>query len=182
MIRTKGEAGSGDIVEAVRHRRLMTRGIHLVQEMDHDELTKVTHHVTQRYTALDVRVFETLGVQRTPQAGAMGIPPDEIHGLVHDVLSDVHRLGRLPVVDFTAGGIATPADAALMMQMGSDGVFVGSGIFKSGDPARRAQAIVEATTHFDDAARVAEVSKDLGEPMVGRSVGELEIRLAERGL
>jgi pyridoxal 5'-phosphate synthase pdxS subunit len=90
-------------------------------------------------------------------------------------------MGRLPVVDFTAGGIATPADAALMMQMGSDGVFVGSGIFKSGEPAKRAKAIVEATTHFDDAALVGEVSKELGEPMVGRSFDELTTKLAERG-
>ena len=101
---------------------------------------------------------------------------------VRDVLGEIRERGRLPVVDFTAGGIATPADAALMMQMGSDGVFVGSGIFKSGNPEQRARAIVEATTHFDKPEIVAEVSENLGEPMVGRNMDEIEVKLASRGI
>ncbi len=149
MIRSKGEAGTGDVVEAVRHIRSITGEIRALQAMDPDEL----------YTrAKDLQAPLAL-VQETA------------------------RLGRLPVVLFTAGGVATPADAALMMQLGSDGVFVGSGIFKSGDPAKRARAVVEAVTHFEDAAKIAEVSKGLGEAMVGRSaksIPEAEL-LAGRG-
>jgi pyridoxal 5'-phosphate synthase pdxS subunit len=114
-------------------------------------------------------------------AAFAGLTYEDLLGNIRSVLAEVRTLGRLPVVDFTAGGIATPADAAHMMQMGSDGVFVGSGIFKSGDPKKRAKAIVEATTHFDDAKLIGEISKELGEPMVGRSADELDVRLAERG-
>jgi len=149
MIRSKGEAGTGDVVEAVRHIRSITGEIRQLQAMDPDEL----------YT----RAKEL----QAPLA----------------LVQETARLGRLPVVLFTAGGVATPADAALMMQLGSDGVFVGSGIFKSGDPAKRARACVEAVTHFRDAAKIAEVSKGLGEAMVGRSaksIPEAEL-LAGRG-
>jgi pyridoxal 5'-phosphate synthase pdxS subunit len=149
MIRTKGEAGTGNVVEAVRHMRSVMDDIRRVQNMPDDEL------------------FAT--------AKELGAP--------YELVKEVHDLGRLPVVMFTAGGIATPADAALMMQLGADGVFVGSGIFKSEDPDRRARAIVRATTHFNDPAIIAEVSRGLGEPMRGLEIGAIpeEQLLAKRG-
>ena len=182
MIRTKGEAGTGDISEAVRHRMMMMRGIHIVEEMPKAELDRLARSFADRYNRLDVGVLEDMASSRKPLAGSYGIPPAKVVGLLSDVLGEIKAKGRLPVVDFTAGGIATPADAALMMQMGSDGVFVGSGIFKSDDPAKRARAIVEATTHFDDPKVVAKVSKGLGGAMPGRTAQELEVRLAERGI
>lgn len=149
MIRTKGEAGTGNVVEAVRHARTMWKQIRYVQSLREDEL-----------------------VAYAKEIGA----PLELVRWVHD-----H--GRLPVVNFAAGGIATPADAALMMHLGMDGVFVGSGIFKSGDPRKRARAIVRAVTHYNDPEVLAEVSEDLGEPMVGINLDQLreEERLAKRG-
>lgn len=140
MIRTKGEAGTGNIVEAVRHARAVTREIRRIQSMDEDELNTY---------AKDIQA------------------PLEL-------VKEVKTLGRLPVVNFAAGGVATPADAALMMQLGMDGVFVGSGIFKSGDPAKRAKAIVQAVTHFNNPKVLAEVSEDLGETMSGLIVDQLE--------
>jgi pyridoxal 5'-phosphate synthase pdxS subunit len=182
MIRTKGEAGTGDIVSAMRHRRTVTRGVQMVREMADSDLDNLAESFGERYNILNQDVLEDMGVDDAELTGAYDkMDFDDLVGAIRDVLTDVRRLGRLPVVDFTAGGIATPADAALMMQMGSDGVFVGSGIFKSGEPAKRAKAIVEATTHFDDAALVGEVSKELGEPMVGRNFDELTTKLAERG-
>jgi pyridoxal 5'-phosphate synthase pdxS subunit len=182
MIRTKGEAGTGDIVEAVRHRRMMARGIQMVRAMSDAELDGLAEAFVARYDQLNQAVLDDMGLEEADVDAAFeGLDYEGLTRGIRTVLADVHRLGRLPVVDFTAGGIATPADAALMMQMGSDGVFVGSGIFKSGDPARRAKAIVEATTHYDDPVVVGEVSKGLGEPMVGRSVGEIAVKLAERG-
>jgi pyridoxal 5'-phosphate synthase pdxS subunit len=139
MIRTKGEAGTGDVVEAVRHARSVLGEIRKLQNMPEEEVMAL--------------------------AKELGAP--------YELLLETKRLGRLPVVNFAAGGIATPADAALMMQLGVDGVFVGSGIFKSGDPAKRAAAIVKATTHYQDAAILAEVSRNLGEPMVGRQVSSI---------
>jgi pyridoxal 5'-phosphate synthase pdxS subunit len=139
MIRTKGEAGTGDVVEAVRHARTVLGEIRRLQNMPDEEL--MTY------------------------AKEMGAP--------YDLVKETKELGRLPVVNFAAGGVATPADAALMMQLGVDGVFVGSGIFKSGDPAKRAKAIVEAVTHYSNPEILAEVSKDLGEPMVGINVSSL---------
>jgi pyridoxal 5'-phosphate synthase pdxS subunit len=149
MMRTKGEAGTGDIVEAVRHARSVLGEIRRLQTMAPEELMAYAKEI----------------------------------GAPYDLVVETKELGRLPVVNFAAGGIATPADAALMMQLGVDGNFVGSGIFKSGDPARRAKAIVDATTHFRDANILAEVSKNLGEPMVGRTVQSLPEaeRLATRG-
>jgi pyridoxal 5'-phosphate synthase pdxS subunit len=149
MIRTKGEAGTGNVVEAVRHMRTMNREIRMVRNMPREELT--------------------------------GFCRDQ--GIPYEVGLKVHEAGRLPVVNFAAGGLATPADAALMMQLGCDGVFVGSGIFKSGDPARRAAAIVQATTYADDPQKILEVSTGLGEPMVGIEIPTIpqEARLAERG-
>ena len=139
MIRTKGEAGTGDVVEAVRHARTVMGAIRQLQTMADEELMAY--------------------------AKELGAP--------YELVKETKALGRMPVVNFAAGGVATPADAALMMQLGVDGVFVGSGIFKSGDPARRAAAIVKAVTHYQDASILAEVSKDLGEPMVGRNVSQM---------
>jgi len=149
MIRTKGEAGTGDVVEAVRHARSVLGDIRKLQNTPDDELMAFSKQI----------------------------------GAPFELVRETKELGRLPVVNFAAGGLATPADAALMMQLGVDGVFVGSGIFKSGDPARRAKAIVEATTHFEDPHILAEVSKGLGEPMVGIGVSDLSEaeRLAVRG-
>jgi len=149
MIRSKGEAGTGNVVEAVRHMRSIVGGIRRLSVLEEDELMSEAKELRAPY----------------------------------ELVRWVADNGRLPVVLFTAGGIATPADAALMMQLGADGVFVGSGIFKSGDPATRARAIVKATTHFKDAKAVAEASRGLGEAMVGREMGDLkeEERLATRG-
>ncbi len=149
MIRTKGEAGTGNIVEAVRHMRAVNTGIRRLKTMDDAELMA--------------------------EAKAIGAPLD--------VVLEVREAGRLPVVNFAAGGVATPADAALMMQLGADGVFVGSGIFKSDDPAPRAHAIVKAVTNYNDPAVLAEVSRGLGEPMKGLAVKALsqEELLATRG-
>ena len=149
MIRTKGEAGTGDVVEAVRHARAVLGEIRRLQSMAAEELMAYAKEI----------------------------------GAPFELVRETRELGRLPVVNFAAGGVATPADAALMMQLGVDGVFVGSGIFKSGDPERRARAIVAAVTHFNDPQILAEVSKDLGEPMVGIGVTSLHEseRLATRG-
>ncbi|MEL7644062.1 MAG: pyridoxal 5'-phosphate synthase lyase subunit PdxS [bacterium] len=136
MIRTKGEAGTGDVVEAVRHARTVLGEIRTLQNLPEEEVMAFSKEI----------------------------------GAPYELVLETRTLGRMPVVNFAAGGIATPADAALMMQIGVDGVFVGSGIFKSGDPARRAAAIVKATTHYNDPQVLAEVSRNLGEPMVGRSV------------
>ena len=147
MIRTKGEPGTGDVVQAVRHMRLINHQIRNLQGMREDEL----------YNA----------------AKELQVP--------YDLVKFVHENGKLPVVNFAAGGIATPADAALMMQLGAEGVFVGSGIFKSGDPAKRAQAIVKAVTNYNDPKIIAQLSEDLGEAMVGINEAEIEILMAERG-
>lgn len=149
MIRTKGEAGTGDVVEAVRHGRTVLGEIRRLQNLPDEELMTF--------------------------AKELGAP--------YELVKETKELGRLPVVNFAAGGIATPADAALMMQLGVDGVFVGSGIFKSGDPVKRAEAIVRATTHFNDPLILAEASKNLGEPMVGRQISSIPTRelIASRG-
>ena len=149
MIRTKGEAGTGDVVEAVRHARTVLGEIRRLTTMADEELMAY--------------------------AKTLGAP--------YELVKETKELGRMPVVNFAAGGVATPADAALMMQIGVDGVFVGSGIFKSGDPAKRAAAIVKAVTHFKDASILAEVSKNLGEPMVGRNISQMpeSEKIAGRG-
>ncbi|MDT8898755.1 MAG: pyridoxal 5'-phosphate synthase lyase subunit PdxS [Thermanaerothrix sp.] len=149
MIRTKGEAGTGDVVEAVRHARRILGQIRHLQSLPEEEVMAYAKEI----------------------------------GAPYELVMETRRLGRLPVVNFAAGGIATPADAALMMQLGMDGVFVGSGIFKSGDPAKRAAAIVKAVTHYNDPHILAEVSRNLGEPMVGRTVASLAERelMAGRG-
>lgn len=147
MIRTKGEPGTGDIVQAVRHMRMIQSDIKRIASMNEDELFDIAKELQVPY----------------------------------DLIQFVHENGKLPVVNFAAGGIATPADAALMMQLGAEGVFVGSGIFKSGDPAKRAAAIVKAVTNFNDAKLIAELSEDLGEAMVGINEQEIELLMAERG-
>lgn len=147
MIRTKGEPGTGDIVQAVRHMRKMNSEIAKLTSMREDEL------------------FEAAKNLQVP----------------FELVKFVHDNGKLPVVNFAAGGVATPADAALMMQLGAEGVFVGSGIFKSGDPAKRAAAIVKAVTNFTDAKLIAELSEDLGEAMVGINESEIKIIMEERG-
>lgn len=148
MIRTKGEPGTGDIVQAVRHMRKMNAEIRRIQSMREDEL----------YFAAKENM----------------VP--------YELVKFVHQNGKLPVVNFAAGGVATPADAALMMQLGAEGVFVGSGIFKSGDPARRAAAIVKAVTNFNDSKMLAELSEDIGEAMVGINEQEIKLLMAERGI
>ena len=147
MIRTKGEPGTGDVIQAVRHMRVMQSEIRRLVSMADDEL------------------YEAAKQLRVP----------------YDLVQYVHENGKLPVVNFAAGGVATPADAALMMQLGAEGVFVGSGIFKSGDPAKRAQAIVKAVTNYKDAKIIAQLSEDLGEAMVGINESEIQLLMAERG-
>lgn len=147
MIRTKGEPGTGDIIQAVRHMRMMQSEIRRIVSLNSDEL------------------YEAAKQLRVP----------------FDLVQFVHDNGRLPVVNFAAGGVATPADAALMMQLGAEGVFVGSGIFKSGNPEKRAQAIVNAVTNYNDPKILAELCEDLGEAMVGINEGEIQLLMAERG-
>jgi pyridoxal 5'-phosphate synthase pdxS subunit len=149
MMRTKGEAGTGDVVEAVRHARSVLGEIRRLQNMPEEELMSYAKEI----------------------------------GAPYEIIKETRELGRLPVVNFAAGGIATPADAALMMQLGVDGVFVGSGIFKSGDPAKRANAIVKATTHYNDPEILAEVSRNLGEAMVGTQISDIPESelIAQRG-
>ena len=149
MIRTKGEAGTGDVVEAVRHARAVMGEIRRLTTMVDEELMAYAKNI----------------------------------GAPYELVKETKELGRMPVVNFAAGGVATPADAALMMQLGVDGVFVGSGIFKSGDPAKRADAIVKAVTHYQDPKMLAEISRNLGEPMVGRNVSQMpeEEKIAGRG-
>ena len=148
MIRTKGEPGTGDVVQAVRHLRIINQQIRSIQNMPENELFNAAK-----------------GLQ-----------------VSHELVCYVHKNGRLPVVNFAAGGVATPADAALMMQLGAEGVFVGSGIFKSGDPKKRAQAIVKAVTNYNDPEILAEISQDLGDAMVGINEQEISLLMAERGV
>lgn len=147
MIRTKGEPGTGDVVQAVSHMRMMQSEIRRITSMSKDELYEAAKQLQVPY----------------------------------DLIVYVHENGKLPVVNFAAGGVATPADAALMMQLGAEGVFVGSGIFKSGNPAKRAAAIVQAVTNYNDPVKLAELSEDLGEAMVGINEQEIELLMAERG-
>ncbi|MEA3201228.1 MAG: pyridoxal 5-phosphate synthase pdxS subunit [Thermoplasmata archaeon] len=188
MIRTKGEAGTGDIVEAVRHRRQILHAIQEVAAMDKDELVQVARSYSTSYEMLPQVIRKEHGFDggkrgRKEEVFPPGKSIEEIETGLLGTLLEIKSMKRLPVVDFAAGGIATPADAALMMQLGNDGVFVGSGIFKSTNPAARAKAIVEATTHWDDPKTVAEVSKGLGDAMRGISNASLplEQQLATRG-
>ena len=187
MIRTKGEAGTGDIVEAVRHRRQIVHAIQEVVNMDKEELTAIARQYATTYAALPGEIHREQGFdggKRLPREIILGgLSLQQIQEGLLEVLLEIKQAKRLPVVDFAAGGIATPADAALMMQLGNDGVFVGSGIFKSDNPAPRAKAIVEAVTHFADAKTVAELSKNIGTPMRGLANASLppDQQLATRG-
>ncbi|WP_048202180.1 pyridoxal 5'-phosphate synthase lyase subunit PdxS [Methanocaldococcus bathoardescens] len=176
MIRTKGEAGTGNIVEAVRHMRLMNEAIAQLQRMTDEEIYGVAKFYANRYAELAKTVREGMGLPATVLENEPiyeGFTLAEIVDGLYKVLLEVKKLGRLPVVNFAAGGVATPADAALMMQLGSDGVFVGSGIFKSENPLERARAIVEATYNYDKPDVVAEVSKNLGEAMKGIDITQI---------
>lgn len=183
MVRTKGEAGTGNVIEAVRHQRLIAQSIRAVVEMDREMLASVSELFAQRYMRLRTEVSASLGT-KCETIGFGERTFGDLTGGILKVLEEVRDLGRLPVVNFAAGGIATPCDAALMMQLGSDGVFVGSGIFKSEEPARRARAIVEAVAHYDDPVTLAEVSRDLGEAMRGEEISHIppELRMQERGV
>jgi len=181
MIRTKGEAGTGNIIEAVRHQHMVSRMIQLLNDTNDDYLKKLSETYAESY----VNAYQTL-TDSTPSDDSLvfhDFSYKSVKKEIMSVLKEIKKLQRLPVVNFAAGGVATPADAALMMKLGSDGVFVGSGIFKSGNPEQRAKAIVEAVAHFDDAKVIAEVSKNLGEAMVGINIDEIpeEQRLQERG-
>jgi len=182
MIRTKGEAGTGNVVEAVRHMRIMNKAIEKVVEMDESELYQLAEHYAMPYRKLSERVGEEMGIKMGDEKifGEYGIT--EITEGIFEILKETKRLARLPVINFAAGGIATPADAAFMMALGSDGVFVGSGIFKSSNPPAYARAIVEAVENWRDSKIVAEVSKGLGEAMKGQEIDKLEEKLQARGL
>ncbi|HJM55576.1 MAG TPA: hypothetical protein QGI72_04950, partial [Poseidonia sp.] len=178
MIRTKGEAGTGNVVAAVTHARLIDQEIRQIQSLDSQGLDLATEAIMERYKVLSDHSELPGNHLHTP----FGPIDSEMHDGIRSVLEDVHRLGRLPVVTFSAGGIATPADASLMMRMGMDGIFVGSGIFKSTDPKTMADAIVMATAHYDDANKVAEaMAMMVGEPMKGDELETLEFRLDQRG-
>ncbi|XAT63105.1 pyridoxal 5'-phosphate synthase lyase subunit PdxS [Geoglobus acetivorans] len=185
MIRTKGEAGTGNVVEAVRHMRMMNYAIDKVRQMDDNELYRLAEIYSKAYLRLPSAIYDEFGVgidvlmkETVYEEYAFS----QIIEGIYDVLVEVRKLGRLPVVNFAAGGVATPADAAFMMQLGADGVFVGSGIFKSSNPQAYAKAIVQAVEHYDEPDVIAEVSKNLGEPMKGLDVSDLEVQMQERGV
>lgn len=181
MMRTKGEAGTGNIVEAIRHQRMVTSMISKLKEMDKTGLQKLTEEYSQSY----VNSMKTLTNQKIVDKTVVfeEYIYSDVKKEIFDILKEIKEIQRLPVVNFAAGGIATPADAAIMMQLGSDGVFVGSGIFKSDNPEKRAKAIVEAVAHYDEPDVIAEVSKDLGDAMVGIEMESIpkEQLLQERG-
>ena len=186
MIRTKGEAGTGDIVEAVRHIRLITAAISELKALDNERLYGVAAKFADKYTMLLKEIRTAQGMEPVVREADVvfgGATLDDITEGIYQILGEIKKIQRLPVVNFAAGGVATPADAALMMLMGCDGVFVGSGIFKAENPETRGRAIVDAVAHFDDPATVAEVSKGIGLAMKGQDAKALpvEARLQERG-
>ena len=181
MIRTKGEAGTGNIVEAIRHQRMVIGMIRTLKDMNKSEMERLAEEYSQSYvdsikTIANSKISNSTIVFEKYEYGA-------VKKEICDVLNEIKGMQRLPVVNFAAGGIATPADAAIMMQLGSDGVFVGSGIFKSGNPKKIAKAIVEAVAHYDEPEILAKVSKNLGEPMTGIEIEDIpkEQLLQERG-
>ena len=178
MIRTKGEAGTGNVVAAVTHARLIDQEVRQIQTLDDKGLDEAANIIMDRYRVL----ADSSDLPGTSNITPFGAIDDEMHGGIIDILVEVAELGRLPVVTFCAGGIATPADASLMMQMGVDGIFVGSGVFKSEDPKTMADAIVLATAHYDDPDKVAEAMSMMeGAPMRGDELETLEVRLDQRG-
>jgi len=177
MIRTKGEAGTGNVVAAVQHARIVAAEIDLIQRSNSQELETIASTISNGFRRVEVASEHMLDVVDTP-FGTL----NDLHVDVLEVLGEVREMGRLPVVTFSAGGIATPADAALLMRHGMDGVFVGSGIFKSENPITTAEAIVMATHHFDDAEKVAEASTMMaGRPMEGLEIEKLDVRMDQRG-
>ncbi len=187
MIRTKGEAGTGNVVEAVKHMRMMNYAIAELQRMPDEKIYAVAEKYAERYVELAKIVRQEMGLPTDIKRDDVIYEEytwEEIVDGLYEVLLEIKKMGRLPVVNFAAGGIATPADAALMMQLGADGVFVGSGIFKSSNPEAYARAIVEAVQHWDEPEVVAEVSKGIGEAMKGLDVFKLseKERLQERGV
>ncbi|DAC57408.1 MAG TPA: pyridoxal 5'-phosphate synthase lyase subunit PdxS [Candidatus Poseidoniaceae archaeon] len=178
MIRTKGEAGTGNVVAAVTHARIIDQEIKQLQNLDADKLSIAADSIISRYNVL----ANQSSLPGTHNVTPFGPIDDHMHSEVVQILSEIKEIQRLPVVTFSAGGIATPADASLMMRMGMDGVFVGSGIFKSDDPKTMADAIVLATAHYDDGAKVAEaMAMTMGDPMRGDELETLEVRLDQRG-
>lgn len=181
MIRTKGEAGTGNIIEAIRHQRMVTSMIKNLKDMEKTELQALAKEYSQSY----VNSIKTLTNQKAQYSSIIfeKYSYGSVKKEIADILKEIKEIQRLPVVNFAAGGIATPADAALMMQLGSDGVFVGSGIFKSENPKKRAKAIVEAVAHYDEPEVIAEVSKDLGDAMLGIEIETIpkEQLLQKRG-
>ena len=177
MIRTKGEAGTGNVVAAMRHARLLQAEIAAVQASSN--LEPMATKIVDKFFVLDDEAKQNLG--ESAEYSAFHKSRKEIESEVLDILSEIKKLGRLPVVTFTAGGIATPADAALMMQFGMDGIFVGSGIFKSDDPDTMAKAVVEATAHFDNPQLVGKVSEGLADAMAGLEESKLDTKMASRG-
>jgi pyridoxal 5'-phosphate synthase pdxS subunit len=181
MIRTKGEAGTGNIIEAIRHQRMVTSMTRTLKTMQTAQLQKIAEEYCQSY----VTSFKTLTNQGVNDKTIVfgDSTYSTLKKEMYEILKEIKELQRLPVVNFAAGGIATPADAAIMMQLGSDGVFVGSGIFKSKNPEKRAKAIVEAVAHYDEPGIIAEVSKNLGDAMLGIEISTIpkEQLLQERG-
>ncbi|MEM3395771.1 MAG: pyridoxal 5'-phosphate synthase lyase subunit PdxS [Thermoplasmata archaeon] len=182
MIRTKGEAGTGNVIEAVRHQRMVMGAIKKLETLDENEIRKLAVSYAQSYVKAALEFFPDQKIDESTPVFYENTYGEVVQG-IFELLKEIKRIQRLPVVNFAAGGIATPADAALMMMLGSDGVFVGSGIFKSENPAKRARAIVEAVTNFDDPSVIAQNSKALGEAMKGIEISTLteEKRLQERG-
>ena len=177
MIRTKGEAGTGNVVAAVQHARIVAAEIDLIQRSNSQEFETIASTISNGFRRLEPASEHMLDVVDTP-FGSL----NDLHVDVLEVLGEVREMGRLPVVTFSAGGIATPADAALLMRHGMDGVFVGSGIFKSENPVTTAEAIVLATHHYDDASKVAEASSMMaGRPMEGLEIEKLDVRMDQRG-
>ncbi len=186
MVRTKGEAGTGNVVEAVRHIRMVNEGVSLIKGMNNNDMIKVAETAADSYLRLRKDVMPNLFLKETKvdtEDIFYGMSMKQIQEEILGVVKDIKKLGRLPVVNFAAGGVATPADGALMMKLGVDGVFVGSGIFKSPDPIRMARAIVEAVENYDDYRMISNVSTGLSS-MEGKDINDIpkEQRLAERGI
>jgi len=176
MIRTKGEAGTGNVVSAVKHARIIQEEISYLQRATDEEMNDIKNKIMAPFQRINDSSELNLKIENTP-FGSL----EECHINISNVIKDIQKLGRLPVVTFSAGGIATPADAALMMNMGMDGIFVGSGIFKSENPTQTAEAIVYATHHFDDPSKVTEASTMVGEAMQGLEIEKLDVKMEKRG-
>ena len=172
MIRTKGEAGTGNIIEAIRHQRMVTTMIHHLQDLDNTELLCLSEEYMKNYCDATITLTNIENITESTEIFEL-YSYKTIKNEIFEILKEIKQIQRLPVVNFAAGGIATPADAAIMMQLGSDGVFVGSGIFKSKNPKKRAKAIVQAVANYDNPKKVAEASKGLGEAMQGIEIDTL---------